>query len=600
MPYNAGAERPAAIRRRSARWPTGTGPLSDAIVPLGRSSAVQPGAELSDARKVAKGEFTSNQVPDPFLEHMMGSADYLNIVEMPYNIPALMRMATENNALQGCIDAMVTNVYCTGYRLEYVGPDGDDVSAAAQAEKEVLEAFLARPNGDYSFAETLKRTGYDMEHTANAYWEVARDPSSGEVTAVWHMPSANVRLTCVEDEPVQFTQEILRRGSVVKQRVHRRFRRYVQMVGTKKVFFKELGDPRLIDPATGKENPKLSYEDSANEVIHHRRYTPGSPYGVPRWVPQLPSILGSRQAELTNLDHFNENAIPAMAILVSGGYLPENAIADLEDQLSSARGRESRNRILVLEAMTDNSMAPVDGALPAPKIEIKPLTDARQSEGAFLKYIADCASNVRSSFRIPPLFVGRAEDHSFATAKTSFAVAESQVFGPERTSMDDVIDHAILSSLRATHWTYRANPPSISDPQEVIDALRAFNEMGAMTPNTAIDLANEVFDMGIPRIMEEWGNFPFAVVSALAVAGRIKGFEEIMIAVDTGVEGVALPGDTASATENGSVEEEVVKSLASLRKALLPAKAARVASAPLKLRQRRAVTPGVDDHAAAA
>jgi len=53
--------------------------------------------------------------------------------------------------------------------------------------------------------------------------------------------------------------------------------------------------------------------------------------------------------------------------------------------------------------------------------------------------------------------------------------------------------------------------------------MNAFEQLGAMTANIAIGLANEQFGLDIPSIEEPWGDYPFAVVKALAAQGKIKG-----------------------------------------------------------------------------
>jgi hypothetical protein len=57
-----------------------------------------------------------------------------------------------------------------------------------------------------------------------------------------------------------------------------------------------------------------------------------------------------------------------------------------------------------------------------------------------------------------------------------------------------------------------------------------------MTPNIAVGMANEMFDLDIPMIEQEWGNWPFEMVKALGAAGRLKGMEAFVEKLDTGLD----------------------------------------------------------------
>lgn len=513
--------------------------------------AVKLDAGQDEALRVVRGELNSKQVEDPFKKFYTDSAD-LSIAEPPFHFNALLGMVRENAMLRQCIEAMVTNVEGHGYRMAYIGEDGGEGSEAAKAELENLEGFFDAPNDSYSLIEMRTRCRWDLETLGNAYIEVARNPK-GEVTSLWHVPAHLVRITNTESIAVPVKIKMARRTGTVEQTVKKYFRRYVQLVGTKKIYFKEFGDPRQIDPNTGKEGEDLPYEDTATEIIHLKLYNPGSVYGLPRWIPQMPSIKGSRQAELTNLEYFADNAVPAMVIMVSGGSVSQTSLDALEDHMQGVRGRKAQNRIVMIEATGDEHAAAENGTIAPPKLEIKSLQGDRQGDALFQEYENDCHAKVRSSFRLPPIFVGLSEDYNYATARTAFEVAESQVFGPERSIMDDVLNRKILSTWMVKYWQFRSNPPRISDPEEALKALEAFNTVGAITPNIAIGMANEMFDLDISPIAEEWGNWPFEMVKQLGAAGRLKGMDAFIREVDNSS---LVPGNDAEDKPGGNPSEQ--------------------------------------------
>ena len=463
----------------------------------------------------------SQQFEDPFKDQAglsAGGTGSLIVIDPPYSFESLLRLPRDNNTLRQCVDAMVTNIEGHGWRLEYIGPEGEEEGAAAKAEKVTLQNLLKFPNADHSLQELRERVRRDLEYIGNAYMEIGRDANT-RVCLVAHVPGHLVRLTTKDENEVEVVVDLPREGTGAQQRVRKRFRRFVQIVGGRTVYFKEYGDTRSIDPKTGRENTELSIEEQATELIHLSLYAPGTPYGLPRWINQFPAIIGSRQAELTNLDFFHENAIPAMVLMVSGGMVTQASLDDIEEMFLSARGRKSFNRLVVIEAHGDEEAATADGTIPAPRLEMKGLQSDRQRDALFQEYDKNNMIKVRSSFRLPPVFIGLSQDYTHATARTSFAVAESQVFGPERTSIDSLWDLKILGTYEPKFWSMRSLPPSISDPTEIVNAIEKFDVAGALTPNVAIGLANDFFDLEIPFAEGEWGDFPFSLTIAMIDGG---------------------------------------------------------------------------------
>lgn len=553
----------------------------DAIHVLRGPSTEQDRDEV--LQSVQKGDMVSNQIADPFSSQSLYETvqGEFRILPPPVNLAALLRMPNDNSILRQCIEAMVINVEGHGHRLEYVGPDGEDQTEEALAEKDAIEAFLPTLHPQRTLTDIRKRLRWDIETLGFAFLEVGRT-RDGLPSFVSHIPAHTMRMTTVDTAEVPIETQQVRFGKTLNTVVRQRFRRFVQIIGTKKVFFKEFGDPRSISAETGRATESVAYEDSATEIIFVAQYYPGQAYGLPRWFNNLVAIQGSRQAELTNLDYFKDNAIPAMAVLVSGGSLAYDTINQIEDHVTAARGRAAQNRVLVIEVEGDENAASKDGTIPAPKVDLKPLAGERIKEGQFLEYDKAQTEKVRSSFRLPPIFTGHSQDYTRASAQTSYEVAEGQVFGPERRYLDDIINRHILAPYGVRYWAVRSNPPRISDPDEIINAIEAFDGVGAMTPNVAIGLANEQFGLDIPLVEEEWGNYPFPVVQALATQGKLLGFEDILKEVDDTEEEPdpnadpnAPIDDTDGATDTDQKTKQVRRAIYSLRDILETAREAR-------------------------
>src|SRR5690606_38882508 len=108
----------------------------------------------------------------------------------------------------------------------------------------------------------------------------------------------------------------------------KRFRRYVQMIDQEKVFFKEYGDPRIMDLRNGKFDESTPEHLQASEIYHFK--IGSGTYGKPRWLGNLISLYGARKAEELNLMYFqNGRHIPA-AITVSNGKLDDESYNQLQ------------------------------------------------------------------------------------------------------------------------------------------------------------------------------------------------------------------------------------------------------------------------------
>ncbi|MGH8562764.1 MAG: hypothetical protein ACREXW_01240 [Gammaproteobacteria bacterium] len=219
-----------------------------------------------------------------------------------------------------------------------------------------------------------------------------------------------------------------------------------------------------------------------------------------------------------------------MAVLVAGGHLTGDSIEEIEEHINSVQGRKSIHRVMGLEATGSEIAAGPDKSTPAPALEMKPLVHERQNDALFQEYDKNNMKKIRDSFRLSPMLLGGSEDVTYAVAEASLVVAEGQVFGPERNKVDDFFNNVILTDKdgkSSTYWSFRSNPRRIADPQTIVNALTTFDAMGALTPNIAIGIANELFDLHIKPIKEQWGDFPFGVTMKLLGMGTLKGMEAL-------------------------------------------------------------------------
>jgi PBSX family phage portal protein len=477
-------------------------------------------------------------------------------LEPPYDPRILNLLFEHSNALRQNVDAYATNIDGFGHAfsavvdlesdstlddvralivMERLGEDGViDPNAPEPSDEETSQRIKQLANeqraetlklaaffddcSDISFADLRRQTRQDIEITGNGYWEVVRD-RVGKIARFHLLESFTMRLTKLDRELTDFKvkrRTLTQEFEEVTRR--RRFRRFLQRVGRDAVYFKEFGDPRVISTRTGKayadkaalekEEPEAS---EASEVMHFRVPSSRSAYGIPRWIGNLLSVLGSRQSEEVNFNYFENKSVPPLAVLVSGGRLTKDSVTKLENFIKdNIRGKANFHKILVIEAEGDNSSAFENSG--RMKVELKPLTEAQAQEGLFQGYDERNIDKVGMSFRLPRMLRGDTRDFNRSTAMAALDFAERQVFEPERQSFDYRMNRDILPQLNIKRWRMKSNGPTQRDPESLAKMIHDLQDF--MTPNTMLELSQQVFNRNFARINAPWGDQPLKLTLA--------------------------------------------------------------------------------------
>jgi PBSX family phage portal protein len=460
------------------------------LVEFGGSRAAQVQKDLGpNGGQTPLGAVQPNafEPEDEYQQLYVGATRDQGIIQPPYNLRQLDRLSQENNALGPCIEAMVINCDGTGYEFESTDAETEDDEDDDQIEE--IESFFDEPWPGVSWGETRKLLRRDNERTGNAYIEVIRNPQD-EIVLMRRVDSKMMRMLRLDDAiPVQM--KVTRKGKEQTIQVMKRERRYCQLVnGVSLMYFKEFGSTRDLHKKTAVWAPagqRLPANMRASEIIHLTVLPDAhTPYGVPRWVNQIPSVLGSRKAEEFNLEFFDNGGVPPIMILLQGGVLQTEARKSLEQKFSGEA--KKNNRVAIIEA------EPVGGSLnqspPQARVTVERFGADRQADSMFEKYDERCEERVRRSFRLPPIFVGQSKDYNFATAFASYTVTEAQVFKPERDAFDEVITMRLLPVLGFQGYRQRSHPLVIEDPTLKLQGLEVIQGMANQVEPA--DLVEEV------------------------------------------------------------------------------------------------------------
>lgn len=397
------------------------------------------------------------------------------------------------------------------------------IELLALAERSRLTSFFAAAGGMESFESLRMRTRQDVEIFGYGFWEAVRDVE-GRLALFNYVAALTVRLMPIDDEAIEI--DMTRAISEFKNarvKLPRRFRRYVQIVGGHHRFFKDFGDPRVISRDTGKvylDEAAMKKEEGAKvqparEMIHFFIPSIRSPYGEPRWIGALPSVVGAREAEEVNLFYFSNKSVPPLAILVSGGVLAPGAIDRIKEHIEdNIKGKRNFHNVLVLEAESAGTKGKKDSSAGRVRIDIKPLTQAQLNDAQFLKYGERSADTVGMQWRMPRILRGDMRDFNRSTAQAALRFAEMQVFQPVRVAFDFLVQRLLASEFNVRFWQFISNAPVDRDPKVLAEIVRGLTTAGVLTPRDARRISADIFNETLPIIDEDWVKQPLQLTVA--------------------------------------------------------------------------------------
>ncbi|QLI78745.1 phage portal protein [Bacillus pumilus] len=426
-----------------------------------------------------------------------------DVIEPPYNIKELKQMAEYSTILQQCIDAYKTNILGFGLGVEYTFDFNAENATegkkkAAEKEWTSLEEFTRYMNYDESAEVVLGYVIEDREKTGNGFVEVLRE-GTGKPAGIEYLDAQYLRV-CKLGDPVEVDFRYTENGQVKSLKRKKRFRKYVQKNNTKKVFFKEYGDPRTMNATTGEYSEKTPPELVASEVIHFK--IGSGTYGVPRWIGNIVNMYGARKAEELNYLYFKQGRHVPAAITVENGMLSESSYEQLQEYMNGIEGSDNAHKFLLLEVegIPKKDEISNDEEPANVKVDIKSLAEILQEDALFLEYDEKTRNKIRSSFRLPPIYTGESQDYNKATADTARKTTEEQVFQPERMIITGKLNTLFLPDLDLWHVRLILNGPDFRDPLEIAKVLTPFIQAGAVSPNDLRDLAGRI----LGKTLEEW------------------------------------------------------------------------------------------------
>lgn len=428
----------------------------------------------------------------------------------------LRNMVEESSILPQCIRAYKNNIAGFGIGVRYTTDEEETAEMAAEFEKatEIIELL----NVEKDTKEIFENIVEAREKYGIAYIEVIRNLAREVVQIEFLNDPSSIRKTVALDPYIEYPY--WHHGKEAK--FLKRFRKYRQQVGGKTVYFKEFGDPRIMDNRTGEylqEGETLNRWYHANEILEFSLGTES--YGQVRWIGQVLGVDGSRRAEGLNNNYFLNGRHTPLLITIQGGTLTDKAYENLQEYMNEIKGENGQHSFLILEAENGEQTTPLDEE-EKPKIEVKDIASILQKDELFQEYLENNRKRVQSAFLLPDLYVGYTTDFNRATAQTAMEVTEEQVFQPERKSLAWVINNKLLNCYHFKYVEAYFLEPDVTNPDDLYKMLNVANNAGGLTPNKAKEVLYKAFGETSEDFEEEWGDIPIKIWEKMNAANNLN------------------------------------------------------------------------------
>lgn len=456
---------------------------------------------------IRKAEVMTNVEP----EQQFNAGDWL---EHPYNFDGLEMLVEHSTILPQCITAYRNNVCGFGLSIDYLDEykQWDEKEHPEIAEEYTrVQRILDLLSLDQDTKDLFGSIVATRERFGIAYVEVVRNLDNEVVEIANIRRPATMYMTVPLDPYVDVA--FYYKGEVMTRK--KRFRKYRQDVNGKYVYFKEFGDPRVMDMRTGEyvKDGDLEINLRANEVI--ALPIGDKPYGEVRWIGQVTGMDGAAKAEALNANYFENGRHTPMMIMIEGGTLTDESFKKMREYMEGIKGEAGQHAFMVLESETTTEVKTGLEQESAPKITVKDLSPMLQKDELFQGYIDNARKKVQSSFLLPDLYVGYTTDFNRATSQTAMEVTEKQVFIPYRQEMAWIINRKLLAEYQFQYCEISFRAPDITNPDDQTKILNVVERAGGLTPNEAHRLAGTMVGDTAEDFTGDWADVPLAVQKVL-------------------------------------------------------------------------------------
>lgn len=375
------------------------------------------------------------------------------LVEPLYNLEALAQLMEINTYHARAVKTKARDIAGLGWDLI----PSENVETPDEEQKQRAFEFLNNCNPSITLSEIFAKVMIDHEAIGNGYFEVIRNDDD-EIIGLEHIPAHTMR-------------------------VHSDMNRYAQIRGRKKVWFKRFGYDKDLHVYTGEYHGKgtLDRNVRANEVLHIKNYTSRSDYyGIPDIVPALSAILGDKERQEYNISFFDNHAIPAYAVTVTGADLDEETERTIKKFFQQDVKKSNHSTLVLTAKKSDDDLStdPIEFKFEALSTDTK--------EASFRMFRQDNRDEILSAHGVPPYRAGITVEGQLggSTASESTEIYKQSVIKQKQEMLESRINRFILQDgLEVTDWKFKFREIDTRDEDREIDRLQKLFNMGALSPN---------------------------------------------------------------------------------------------------------------------
>lgn len=476
-------------------------------------------------------------------------------------------LVDHSTILPQCIRAYKNNIAGFGVEVKYSG-DFDETDETKK-EWDTLQRILDLLNFDMDTKEIFENAITASETYGIGYLEVIRNTDLEVVGLEFVEDTPSVDMTYPIEPYVDC--EVSYKGEMITRQ--KKFKKYRQTINGRTVYFKEFGDPRVMDKRNGnyiEENGKLELSYQANELFEIK--IGDGYYGTPRWLGACITIDGAYRAENLNNNYFRNGRHTPLMIIVRGGTLSEESYNKLQEYMNDIKGENGQHAFMVLEAESNETTVDFEGNS-QPNVEVKDIANILQKDELFQDYQENARKKVQSAFLLPDLYVGYTTDFNRATSQTAMEVTEKQVFQPERKRLAWMLNNKLLNSYGFKYVEAEFAEPDITNPDDIQKLLNITERAGGLTMNEAKALTAEVLgkeaeDYPGTFDMNDIGNIPLAYLTKIGnsnnemsgVDGRLQSAMTALRDLNGNMSGQNRPdGDIEEGAEDVDMDLDASK-----------------------------------------
>ena len=423
------------------------------------------------------------------------------------------------------------------------------------ADKKRLIKFFGEINPDEPFATVNEHSDIDRESEGFCCWELVRN-IKGEIARVFHMPSVTVRMMSNNLGVCQIKAPSLYdfHGMGVPQ----------DQYGSKKVFFKHIGLPIIMDSRNGRVaglynvkrdgslsksitwydekegkpgGPVLDRQYWANEVLVHRRYSPDNFwYGLPAIIAGLDACVGDRSAANYQEQFFDNNAVPRFAVIFTGVSLDEKAKSDF-DHFFDYDIRNNAHCTMRLELPGGETDPSTNVRTEPAGVKFERLA-MEVTDASFRNYRQDNRGQIHVAHRVPLALSPWSEMSSTNdTLLVDLEIFKSQVIRPIQQEREFLINkHLIKDNFGIDTWEFEFNEIDNIDELKqqqincgyVNNTIMTINEVRGklgLPPKKGGDVAFKITPLGLVKLddIEELDTGDLAARPNAPLAGPDQG-----------------------------------------------------------------------------